>query len=239
MLIDLGYVVVDVFGYKYYIHSCLSPSVWIWTKSTSMRGCWVASQYGPHLLVTLARLGHIEKQPSILACRLIFKNIPLGCPRGIFSHIHPSVEIQECISNNIDRIKILWSGKSSLCPDWPERTWDGSRSWHASAASNCPGLTNRVWWRKMDTANISTSNYHKYCMVYWLETHSSFGFDFKVDLDIPGMLSLSGYYDSSPCRWRLQRGASACSAQLLLSAWEKKAMNGELGPELGAALCQT
>ena len=139
----------------------------------------------------------------------------------------------------IDRIKILWSGKSSLCPDWPERTWDGSRSWHASAASNCPGLTNPVWWRKVDTASISTSNYHKYCMVYWLETHSSFGFVYKVDLDIPGMLSLSGYYDSSPCRWRLQRGASACSAQLLLSAWEKKAMNGELGPELGAALCQT
>ena len=101
MLIDLWYVVVDVFGYKYYIHSCLSPSVWIWTKSTSMRGCWVASQYGPHSLVPLARLGHIEKQPSILACRLIFKNIPLGCPRGIFSHIHPSVDIQECISNNI------------------------------------------------------------------------------------------------------------------------------------------
>ena len=101
MLIDLGYVVVDVFGYKYYIHSCLSPSVWIWTKSTSMRGCWVASQYGPHSLVPLARLGHIEKQPSILACRLIFKNIPLGCPRGIFSHIHPSVDIQECISNKV------------------------------------------------------------------------------------------------------------------------------------------
>ena len=105
MLIDLGYVVVDVFGYKYYIHSCLSPSVWIWTKSTSMRGCWVASQYGPHSLVPLARLGHIEKQPSILACRLIFKNIPLGCPRGIFSHIHPSVDIQECISNIICHAK--------------------------------------------------------------------------------------------------------------------------------------
>lgn len=55
----------------------------------------------------------------------------------------------------IDRIKILWSGKSSLCPDWPERTWDGSRSWHASAASNCPGLTNRVWWRKVDTLPAS------------------------------------------------------------------------------------
>ena len=107
MLIDLGYVVVDVFGYKYYIHSCLSPSVWIWTKSTSMRGCWVASQYGPHLLVPLARLGHIEKQPSILACWLIFKNIPLGCPRGIFSHIHPSVDIQECISNRIIQLYMV------------------------------------------------------------------------------------------------------------------------------------
>ena len=41
MLIGLGYVDVDVFGYKFYIHSCLSPSVWIWTKSTSMCGCWV------------------------------------------------------------------------------------------------------------------------------------------------------------------------------------------------------
>ena len=56
----------------------------------------------------------------------------------------------------IGRIKILWSGKSSLCPDWPERTWDGSRSWHASAASNCPGVTNPVWWKKVETASIST-----------------------------------------------------------------------------------
>ena len=31
-----------------------------------------ASQYGPHLLVSLACLGNIEKQPTILACRLIF-----------------------------------------------------------------------------------------------------------------------------------------------------------------------
>ena len=29
----------------------------------------------PHSLVSLARLGHIEKQPSILACRLIFGSV--------------------------------------------------------------------------------------------------------------------------------------------------------------------
>ena len=108
LLINLGNVDVDVFGYKFYIHSCLSPSGWIWTKSTSMRGCWVASQYGPHSLVPLARLGHIEKQPSILACWLIFKNIPLGCPRGIFSHIHPSGDIQECISNRVMCLGYVW-----------------------------------------------------------------------------------------------------------------------------------
>ena len=64
----------------------------------------------------------------------------------------------------IGRIKILWSEKSSLCPDWPERTWDdGSRSWHASAASNCPGVTNWVWWNKGDTASIvSIADWCKY-----------------------------------------------------------------------------
>ena len=87
---------LHVFGYTFYIHSCLSPSVRIWTKSTFMRGCWVASQYGPHLLVSLARLGHIEKQPTISACRLIFKiypsvpsgyifpNTPLGRYTGVY-----------------------------------------------------------------------------------------------------------------------------------------------------------
>ena len=67
-----------------------------------MRGCWVASQYGPHLLVPLARLGHIEKQPSILACQLIFfiiytSRVPLGYIFAIY--VHPSVDIQQCISN--------------------------------------------------------------------------------------------------------------------------------------------
>ena len=67
-----------------------------------MRGCWVASQYGPHLLVPLTHLGHIEKQPSILACQLIFfiiytSRVPLGYIFAIY--VHPSVDIQQCISN--------------------------------------------------------------------------------------------------------------------------------------------
>ena len=28
-------------------------------------------------------------------------SLHVGCPRGIFSHIHPSVDIQECISNRV------------------------------------------------------------------------------------------------------------------------------------------
>ena len=30
---------IPFFGYKFYIHPCLSSFVWIWTKSTPMHGC--------------------------------------------------------------------------------------------------------------------------------------------------------------------------------------------------------
>ena len=94
MLIILGNVDVDVFGYKYYIHSCLSPSGWIWTKSTSMHRYWVASQYGPHSLVWAI----LRSNPPSLHVGWFFKIYPSD---ALGVHKHPSVDIQECISNNI------------------------------------------------------------------------------------------------------------------------------------------